>query len=107
MDLSAEQTARLAYVLGLYSAKSIDYPVNSRKLIQHEFWDDRDAIWPMLDKLISEQCVYMDQYEIAMASYGMSRASYGSVKTWEQFQLEIETNLKSNIFLRENNTSNQ
>ena len=48
----------------------------------------------------------MDQFEIALASYGMSRSGQGSKETWEQFQLEIETNLKSHVFLRENNTSN-
>ena len=105
--LTPEQTARLAYLLGMYSQKSASYPVSSRKLLQHEFWSHRYALWTKLDKLVQQQCVYMDQFEIAMASYGMSRAQHGSAETWQQFKLEIETNLNSHVFLRENNTSNQ
>ena len=106
LTLTPEQTARLTYILGLYSTKSACYPVSSQKLIKNEFWNHEHALWQKLDELVQQQCVYMDQFEIAMASYGMSRSGHGSLETWEQFQLEIDTNLKSHVFLRENNTIN-
>ena len=53
--IDPHQTSRLTYLLGLYSEKSIDYPVVTRKLLQHSYWGQYawDAnLWPQVDELL-------------------------------------------------------
>ena len=66
--LNHTQTAKLAYMLGLYSSKSKRYPVNCSQLLQHTYWSHyawEANLWPQLDKLMQAQSVYMDRFEIA------------------------------------------
>ena len=53
--LNPTQTSKLVYMLGMYSRKSIEYPVNTGRLLQHTYWSDyawEANLWPQLDVLL-------------------------------------------------------
>ena len=76
-NLNAHQTSKLAYLLGHYSYQALNYPVGTRKLLQHQYWSHyawEANLWPQLDQLLKLQTVYLDQFEVAETSYGLIRA---------------------------------
>ena len=101
--MNPHQTSKLVYLLGMYSNKALNYPVNIRKRLQHSYWGQyawEANLWPQVNELLTRQIVYLTQYEVAETSYALTRAGQGSEEVWRQLKDEIEDNLTSQILLR-------
>ena len=56
-NITPHQTSKLAFLLGHYSSMSKNYPVGTRKLLQHHYWSHyawEANLWPQVNQLLQK-----------------------------------------------------